>query len=86
MKNVVIIVAGTGQHHDLTIAPGTTPRDILAQVGLTEYRLSKDGQVLGESENIYTLIDDGEKLHASAKTDVGISRTHCLSGSLESCR
>ncbi len=73
MKNVVIIVAGTGRHHDLSIEPGTTSRDILAEIGLAGYRLSKDnGQhVFGDNENVYPLVEDGEKIHCSSKTDVG---------------
>ena len=73
MKNVVVVVAGSGQHHDLAIEAGTTTRDILQQVGLQGYVLSKDaGQhPFGESENIYAAVDDGEKLYAAAKTDVG---------------
>lgn len=75
MKQVVVIVAGTGQHHDLTIEPGTTSRDVLHQIRLDGYRLAKDnGQfVFGETENIYPQVADGEKLAATAKTDVGIS-------------
>ncbi len=73
MKNIVVIVAGSGQHHDLTIEAGTTARDILQQVGLQGYVLSKDaGQhAFGETENVYAAVDDGEKLHAATKTDVG---------------
>jgi hypothetical protein len=73
MKNIVVIIAGSGQHHDLTIEAGTTARDILQQVGLQGYVLSKDaGQhTFGETENVYAAVDDGEKLHAAAKTDVG---------------
>jgi len=73
MKNVVVIIAGSGQHHDLTIEAGTTARDILQQIGLQGYVLSKDaGQhTFGETENVYAAVDDGEKLHAAAKTDVG---------------
>lgn len=73
MKNVVVIVAGSGQHHDLAIEPGTNARDILEQVGLSGYVLSKDaGQhTFGEIENVYVAVDDGEKLYAAAKADVG---------------
>lgn len=73
MKNVVVITAGTGNHTDLAIEPGTAAKDILDQLNLTGYVLSKDsGQhVFGENENVYASIDDGEKLHAASKTDVG---------------
>jgi len=73
VKNVVAMIAGSGQHHDLTIEAGTTARDILQQVGLQGYVLYKDnGQhPFGETENVYASVDDGEKLQAAAKTDVG---------------
>lgn len=73
MKNIVVIIAGSGQPHDLAIEPGTTARDILGKLGLNGYVLSKDaGQhTFGENENIYPEVDDGEKLYAASKTDVG---------------
>ena len=75
MKAVVVIVAGSGQAHDLSIQPGTTASDILKQVGLQGYVLSKDrGQhIFGEKENVYPEVDDGEKLFAASKTDVGLN-------------
>ena len=74
MKTVVVVVAGSGQAHDLTIQPGTSAGDILNQAGLKGYVLSKDrGQhPFGQNENVYPEVDDGEKLYAAAKTDVGI--------------
>ena len=78
MKSIVVITAGTGNHSDLTIEAGTTASDILKQLNLTGYVLSKDsGQhVFGESENVYANVDDGEKLHVASKTDVGINTNH----------
>ena len=78
MKQIVVITAGTGNHTDLTIEAGTTASDILKQLNLTGYVLSKDsGQhVFGESENVYANVDDGEKLHVASKTDVGITTNH----------
>jgi len=73
VKSIVVITAGTGNHTDLSIEPGTTANDILKQLNLNGYVLSKDsGQhVFGASENVYANVDDGEKLHAASKTDVG---------------
>lgn len=81
MKQIVVIVAGTGQHHDLSVEPGTAARDILRQVNLPDYVLSKDNGnfVFGADENIYPKIADGEKLAATARTDVG-SPGHLTSG------
>lgn len=73
VKHIVVIVAGTGKARDLDIEAGTTARDILTDLGLQDYVLSRDsGQdVFGENENVYTAIQDGEKLYASTRTDVG---------------
>jgi len=73
LKAIVVIAAGSGDHHDLAIEPGTTASDVLEQLGLNGFTLSKDqGQhVFGANENIYTEVDDGEKLYAASKTDVG---------------
>ncbi len=73
MKSIVVITAGTNNHTDLSIEPGTTAKDILNQLNLQGYNLSKDSgrQIFGDSENVYANVDDGEKLHAFSKTDVG---------------
>ena len=73
MKSIVVITAGTNNHTDLSIEPGTTAKDILTQLNLHGYNLSKDNgnTVFGDSENVYANVDDGEKLHAYSKTDVG---------------
>lgn len=73
MKNITVIVAGTGQHHDLAIEPGTTASDILRQINLAGYRLTRNnGQfAIDPNENLYPILTDGEKLAATAKTDVG---------------
>lgn len=77
MKNIVVQMAGSDQYHDLTIEAGTTARDVLQQLGLQGYVLSKDnGQhTFGDTENVYASVDDGEKMHAAAKTDVGRQAT-----------
>jgi hypothetical protein len=73
MKQIVVIVAGTGQPRDLRIEPGTTARDILSELGLQDYVLSKDSaqHPFGANENVYTEVDDGEKIYAAPKADVG---------------
>lgn len=74
MKSAVIVIAGSGRSHDVTIEPGTTPEDIFRDLGIGEdFVLSKDNgaHVFGKAENIYPEVDDGEKLHAASRTDVG---------------
>jgi len=36
MKNITIVPATGGAYSDLTIAPGTTPRDVKKQLGLAD--------------------------------------------------
>lgn len=80
MKQVVIVIAGSGRSHDVTIEPGTTPEDIFRDLGIGEdFVLSKDNgaHIFGISENIYPEVADGEKLHAASRTDVGRAVHHC---------
>ncbi len=73
MKSIVVITAGSGNHSDLEIEPATTSSDILNQLNYSGYVLSKDAgnHVFGDNENVYASIEDGEKLHAASKADVG---------------
>ena len=73
-KNVAIVVAGAqGQEiKDLTIKPATTARDILRELGVDRYAISKgDGRLFGPHDNVYEAVDDGEKLYATAEAEVG---------------
>ena len=75
MKNLAVKVAGTTQEpRDVVIQEGTTAGEILTQLGLQGYLLSKGPQAdrfFGETEVVYTQVADGEKLFATAKTEVG---------------
>lgn len=74
MKSAVIVIAGSGRSHDVTIEPGTSPEDIFRDLGIGEdFVLSRDNgaHVFGATEKIYAEIKDGEKLHAASRTDVG---------------
>jgi len=46
MKKLSVVVAGTGQIKDIEIEPGTTAKDILDQLGLQDYLLSKGQTIL----------------------------------------
>lgn len=72
MKNIVVVMVGSNQHHDLAIEPGTTARDILREVGAENFILFKDdGQrTLNPNDNVYQLVTDGEKLFAGPKSQV----------------
>lgn len=72
MKRVAVCV-GDGSPRDAEVKPGSTAADLLSQVGLTtDYMLSRhDGLKFGDTEPVYGLVGDGEKLHASTKSEVG---------------
>ncbi len=72
-KRVSVAVAGSGQMHDIEIRPGTTAGDILTQLNLSDYQLSKgpNQPFFAASDSVYDKVNDGEKLFASTKADVG---------------
>ena len=57
---------------DITLEPGTTVGEALEAVGLTGYVVrTKSGDILDARDNLYTRIQDGEKLFAAPRMDVG---------------
>ena len=73
MKKLSIVVAGTGQIRDVEIQSGTTAGDVLHQLNLQEYLLSKgpNDPFFAATESIYDKVKDGEKIFASTKAEVG---------------
>ena len=74
MKRLSVVVAGTGQIRDIQIQPGTTAGDVLNQLGIRDYLLSKgpNEPFFAAAESIYDKVGDGEKLFASTKAEVGV--------------
>jgi hypothetical protein len=74
MKKLSVVVAGTGQIRDVEIQAGTTAGDILHQLNLTDYLLSKgpNDPFFAAAESIYDKVNDGEKIFASTKAEVGV--------------
>jgi len=73
-KDLTIVVAATSERKDITIEPGTTAQDILKKCGLEGYVLSKDGDsstFFADKQNVYPEVEDGQKLWATTKPDVG---------------
>jgi len=72
-KRVSVVVAGTGQIHDIEIRPGTTAGDILTQLNLKDYLLSKGSNepFFAANDSVFDKVNDGEKIFASTKADVG---------------
>mgnify|MGYP001600195208 CR=1 FL=1 len=75
MKNVAIVIAGSGTIRDLSIKPGTTAKDILSELGLQNGALSKGANdaPFAASDNVYEAVTDGTKLFASDTADVGLA-------------
>lgn len=77
MKNILISVAGSGgrqEYKDVSIAPGTKPRDVLSRLNLTGFQLSKpDGGAFGMNDDMYGSISEGAKVFAT-KSDVEAGR------------
>jgi hypothetical protein len=74
MKKLSVVVAGSGQIRDIEIQPGTTAGDILNQLNLRDYLLSKgpNEPFFASTETVYDKVKDGEKIFASTKADVGV--------------
>ena len=73
MKRLSVVVAGTGQIRDVEIQPGTTAGDILNQLSLKDYLLSKgpNDPFFAAAESVFDKVNDGEKVFASTKAEVG---------------
>jgi len=63
MKKLSVVVAGTGQIRDIEIETGTTARDILDQLSLPDYLLSKgpNDPFFAAAESVYDKVADGER-------------------------
>jgi hypothetical protein len=71
MKNITIVPATGGAYSDITIAPGTTPRDVKKQLNLADNFVLTRGrgsEPIPDGENLYESVSDGTKLFAT--TDV----------------
>jgi hypothetical protein len=77
MKAVTIAVAGSGgqrEFKDVSLLPGTRPRDVLAKLNLNGFQLSKpEGGAFGHGDDLYNAVSDGQKVFA-VKADVEAGR------------
>jgi hypothetical protein len=74
MKNIAIKVFGIEREpYDVVINPGTTPVDVVRDLNLNGYKLTKDRdkEPFGDDENIYPLVEDGAKLFATTHCELG---------------
>ena len=76
VKHVSIVLAGSGeQHADVEIQRGVTVRDLKEQLNLTGYLTKlEDPTPLGETEELFSRVHDGEKLLIGPKTSVAARR------------
>ena len=75
MKNLSVVVAGSGKIRDVKIEPGTTAGDVLHELDLPDYLLSKgpNEPFFAAAESVYDKVKDGEKIFASTKAEVGVA-------------
>jgi hypothetical protein len=80
MKKVCVSIVGSGQLHEITIQPGTTAGDILRDLNLPDYLLSRSpsADFFAATESVYEKIADGQKVFASTKATVGRTLFHML--------
>jgi len=77
-KNITIVSPGAGENaqsqaYDITIQPGHTGKQVVEQLKLgSDYSLTKgDGKPLDMSADLFSLVENGEKLFASTPATVG---------------
>lgn len=71
-KHISLVISGSGQQFtDVEVTRGLTTRDLLQQMNLTGH-LSKFGDPVpfGENEDLYTRVEDGDKLIVGPSTPV----------------
>lgn len=73
MKKLSVVIAGTGQIRDVEIQPGTSAGDVLNQLSIPDYLLSKgpNDPFFANRESIFDKVEDGSKIFASTKAEVG---------------
>ena len=73
-KQISIVVAASGEIRDIALSEGATALEVLNEVGLQGYQLSrKGGDVLAPGTDLYLEAMDKEKLYATPEdVSVGI--------------
>ena len=72
-EGINVAVISGGKVYDTYILPGTTAADVLRDCALpSEYTLSvSNGPILGDTEPLFGLVRNGDKLFASPPATVG---------------
>ena len=73
MKRLSVVIAGTGQIRDIQIESGTTCRDIMQELNVPDFLLSKgpNDPFFAKADSVYDKVADGQKLYASSPAEVG---------------
>lgn len=76
-KNITIVKPGSGENaqseaYDITIQSGNTGSQVMAQLNLQDFVLTKgDGKAINMSEDLFSLVENGEKIFATTPATVG---------------
>ena len=73
-KQITVIPATGGAYSDLTIEPGTTPRDVKTQLNLApNYVLTRGRgtEPIADDANLFTTLENGSKLYATTDVEWG---------------
>lgn len=71
-KRIIIAIAGSDgkEFTDVAILPNTRAIDVLKQLGLNGFQLSRpEGGMFAHGDNLFDAVADGQKIYA-AKDDV----------------
>ncbi len=76
-KNITVVKPGadesnSSEHYDIMIQPGHTGVNVIDKLGFKDSVLSKgNGLPINMTEDIFPLVDNGEKLFATTPAQVG---------------
>ncbi|UCD56057.1 MAG: hypothetical protein JSV16_09395 [Candidatus Hydrogenedentota bacterium] len=73
-KTLLVVNGLTGQETPVRVRQGTTPANILRQLGMPNYQLArvKNRQILRQNCDVSRTIKDRERLIAFDKIEVGV--------------
>ncbi len=74
-KKMGVVISGAEgtEIKDVQVMPGATARDVLSRIGLDGGQLSSGGNSapFASGDNVYEKVQDGAKLFASKRAEVG---------------
>ena len=74
-KDITVIVVGSGKQYPVSVEQGVTVRELLAQLNLRGYlRRPNTVTTLNENEDLFGIIENGDKLEFVPGTPVAGTR------------